>query len=376
MIRFDHGNRTYAIYRTADNKLYATDGECTHGNAILADGLVQGNLIECPKHNGRFDVRDGSPQRLPVCVGLATYGVREKAGRIYLDLKPAQRPDDTNAARTYTFRVVSNDNVAAFIKELVLEPDAGSLPLVYQPGDYMQFEIPAYEDRGLPASRPVPEIYTGLWDTQGVRDLRVCNPIACRRSYSFASDPAADRYLRFNVRLALPPRGEPAGAGVGSAYLFSLKPGDRVSATGPFGAFHIQPTEREMVYLGGGSGMAPLRSHIVHLLETQKTTRKISFWYGARSLKELLYQDYFEDLARRYPNFSFQVALSEPRPEDAWRSHTGYIHELLRRQYLASHPAPADIEYYLCGPLGMVRAAIQMLTELGVPREQILSDEF
>ena len=222
----------------------------------------------------------------------------------------------------------------------------------------------------------VPEMYADLWDTLHVRDLHACNPIACRRSYSFASDPAADRYLRFNVRLATPPRGEAAGAGVGSAYIFSLKPGDRISATGPFGTFHILPTEREMVYLGGGSGMAPLRSHIAHLLETQKTTRKISFWYGARSLKELFYQDYFEDLARRYPNFSFQVALSEPRPEDAWRSHTGYIHELLKRQYLASHPAPAQIEYYVCGPLAMVRAAIQMLTELGVPREQILSDEF
>jgi Na+-transporting NADH:ubiquinone oxidoreductase subunit F len=375
VVRFDHANTTYAIYRTADNKVYATEGMCTHGNALLADGFVQGNIIECPKHNGRYDIRDGSPQRLPVCVGLKTFDVRESNGLIYLNLKSAHGTSLAEAARSYTFRVVSNHNVAAFIKELVLEVGEGSPALVYQPGDYMQFDIPAYGDGSL-REIAVEEAYAPLWEALGVFDLRAANPMACRRSYSFASHPAEERRLRFNIRLATPPRGQIGNAGVGSAYLFGLKPGDTISATGPFGAFHILPTGREMVYLGGGAGMAPLRSHLSYLLETQKTERRVSYWYGARSLKELFYQDYFEKLASKNPNFSFHVALSEPRPEDGWQSHTGFIHEVLKREYLDSHRDPTQIEYYLCGPLPMIRAAISMLEGLGVARDRIISDEF
>jgi Na+-transporting NADH:ubiquinone oxidoreductase subunit F len=374
VVRFDYANTTYAVYRTADNKVYATEGMCTHGNALLAEGFVQGNIIECPKHNGRFDIRDGSPQRLPVCVGLKTFDVRESGGRLYLNPQSAHGASLADAARSYTFRVVSNHNVAAFIKELVLEVEDGA-PLVYQPGDYLQFDIPAYAARSLQGI-PLEEAYAPLWQTLGVCDLQAANPIACRRSYSFAGNPAVDRNLRFNVRLATPPHGQAGSAGAGSAYIFGLQPGDRISATGPFGAFHILPTQREMVYLGGGAGMAPLRSHLSYLFETQKTERRVSYWYGARSLKELFYQDYFADLASRHPNFTFHVALSEPRPEDRWRSYTGYIHEILQREYLAAHRDPTQIEYYLCGPLPMVRAAVKMLEGLGVARDQIIADEF
>jgi Na(+)-translocating NADH:ubiquinone oxidoreductase F subunit len=198
----------------------------------------------------------------------------------------------------------------------------------------------------------------------------------CRRNYSFATNPAADRLLRFNVRIATPPRGQDCPAGAGSSHLFGLKPGDRVAAIGPFGDFHIKDTRREMVYVGGGSGMAPLRSHLSYLFDTLNTERRVSYWYGARARQELFYQDYFEDLARQHPNFTFHAALSEPLPGDRWTSHTGFIHEVLRSEYLASHPDPAAVEYYLCGPPAMVRACADMLRDLGVPPANIAYDEF
>ena len=155
-----------------------------------------------------------------------------------------------------------------------------------------------------------------------------------------------------------------------------LQPGDVVSAVGPFGEFHIKPTQNEMIYLGGGSGMAPLRSHISHLLETLQTKRRISFWYGARSLSEVFYREYFEDLARRFPNFTFHLALSEPQPDDNWTSHTGLIHEVLQNEYLGKHTAPASVEYYLCGPPLLIQAARDMLKDLNVAPNQIAYDEF
>ncbi|HEX9117935.1 MAG TPA: fatty acid desaturase [Anaerolineae bacterium] len=383
VLRFDHAGRTYAVYRLHDGKVYATEGACTHGNAHLADGLVKGTLIECPKHNGRFDVRDGSPQRPPVCVGLKTYAVAERDGKLRLNLLSAAGAGSAELATVYAFRVVSNEQVAAFIKELVLERDPGSPAFVYQPGDYIQLDIPAYPERTL-AGVAVPAAFAAAWQAQGVFALAAANPLACRRNYSLASNPAADRDLRFNVRLALPPAhaagsagaGSSFPAGAGSSYVFGLQPGDRVTAIGPLGSFHIRENGREMVYLGGGAGMAPLRSHLSYLFETQQTGRRVSFWYGARSLQESLYRAYFEDLARQRPNFTFHMALSAPRPEDGWTGATGYIHEVLKREYLDGHPDPKQIDYYLCGPLPMIRAAGKMLTDLGVPPAQILSDEF
>ncbi len=375
VLRFDHNHKTYAIYRTADGQFYATDGICTHGNAHLADGMVKGTLIECAKHNGRFDIRDGSPQRLPVCVGLKTYAVRESNGKLQLDLTSASGYGLTTPATTYTFRVVSNDNVSTFIKELVLEPETASPKLDYQPGDYMQFDIPVFEQRSLKNIEVKPP-YTAVWQAQHVFEYMAGNPSPCRRNYSLAANPAIDKQLRFNVRIATPPRGVPCNAGSGSSYVFGLKQGDIVTAIGPFGEFHVKETGWEMVYLGGGAGMAPLRAHLSYLLETRKTSVRVSYWYGARSLQELFYQDYFEDLARQNENFSFHVALSEPLPDDQWQSHTGFIHDVLKREYLDQHPNPQSIEYFLCGPPAMIQAATVMLKNLGVPPTQVAYDEF
>ena len=254
--------------------------------------------------------------------------------------------------------MVSNDNVATFIKELVLEPEPGSPLLDYQPGDYLQFDIPAYDEisfHEIAVNAPFAEI----WKAQRVFDFHAENALPIRRNFSMATNPSVDKQLRFNVRISTPPRGQDCSAGAGSTYLHRLKPGDKVTAIGPFGDFHIKPTGKEMVYLGGGAGMAPLRSHLAHLFETEKTGRRVSFWYGARSLRESFYQDYFENLARQFPNFSFHLALSEPQPEDNWQSYTGFIHEVLLENYLANHPDPTGIEYYLCGPPAMVQAALQ-----------------
>jgi Na(+)-translocating NADH:ubiquinone oxidoreductase F subunit len=239
----------------------------------------------------------------------------------------------------------------------------------------MQLDIPAYAEHSL-TTVEVGEPYKAIWKSQGIFDLRAANPTPARRNYSLATNPAKDRELRFNVRLATPPHGVDCYAGTGSSYIFELKPGDIVTAIGPFGEFHVKETTREMVYLGGGAGMAPLRSHLSWLLETQKTSARISYWYGARSLQELFYQDYFEKLSGENKNFSFHAALSEPRPEDRWQSYTGFIHEVLKREYLDSHPNPRSIEYFLCGPPVMIKAATQMLKELGVDPAQIAFDEF
>jgi Na(+)-translocating NADH:ubiquinone oxidoreductase F subunit len=276
---------------------------------------------------------------------------------------------------TYRFRVVSNHNVGTFIKELVLEVHEDSPQIQYQPGDYLQFDIPVYEERSLEGSIiQVP--FDQIWKDQRVYNFRAENEIPIRRNYSLASNPDKDKHLYFNIRLATPPLGLYVHAGSGSSYIFSLKPGDIVTAIGPFGEFHIKETEREMVYLGGGAGMAPLRSHLSTLFETRNTPNLVSYWYGARSLKELYYQDYFEALAKEHENFSFHVALSEPLPEDHWNSHTGFIHEVLKREYLDSHPNPREIEYFLCGPPVMVQAASKMLSDLGVDPDQISFDEF
>ena len=271
--------------------------------------------------------------------------------------------------------VVSNENVASFIKELVLEPEGTAIFPKYHPGDYIQINIPAYEKRSLNDVEVGPA-YRDSWKKMGAFDLQAENPIACRRNYSMATNPEVDKQLRFNIRLAVPPRGLDCNAGIGSSYLFSLKPGDVVSGIGPFGEFHPREQAREMVYLGGGAGMAPLRSHLAWLFETRKTPALVSYWYGARSLKELFYQDYFDELSKKNENFSFHVALSEPVPEDEWHSHTGFIHDVLRHEYLASHPNPKSIEYFLCGPPAMIQAATQMLKEMGVNPSQIAFDEF
>lgn len=375
VIRFDHGKKTYALIRDAEDGLFATDGICTHGNTHLADGLVKGKIIECPKHNGRFHLADGSPARPPVCRGLATYPLEERGGKLFLNVSLAGGAG-ARAQRTVEFRVVSNRNVATFIKELVIEPVDAKEKISFTPGDYMQIDIPRYEGIRF-REFDIPAPYSTVWETQHVFDLHVSNPDAGRRNnYSLASNQALERTLRFNVRIATPPPGQDCPPGVGSSYVFNLKAGDLLTAIGPFGDFHIKPTQKEMIYIGGGAGMAPLRSHLSHLFESEKTARKVSYWYGARSKQELFYGDYFEGLAKEHPNFSFHSALSSPLPEDDWNGLTGFIHEVVLENYLKSHPHPQAVEFYLCGPPMMIKACTKMLDGLGVQPSQIAYDEF
>jgi Na+-transporting NADH:ubiquinone oxidoreductase subunit F len=375
VVRFDHGRKTYALYRDDEGNLYATDGVCTHGNTHLANGLVKGKIIECPKHNGRFNLPDGSPARAPVCRGLATYPLEERQGRIRLNIARVGGAG-AREQKTYRLRVVSNRNVATFIKELVLEPLDSTLLIGFTPGDYLQFDIPSYEIIAF-RELDIPEPFATVWERQHIFDLVARNPKQGRRNnYSLASNQHTERTLRFNVRIATPPPGQDCPPGVGSTYVFNLKPGDPVTAIGPFGDFHIKPTEREMVYIGGGAGMAPLRAHLSHLFETEKTARRISFWYGARSRQEIFYEDYFQDLARNHHNFAFHLALSAPLPEDNWTGHTGPIHEVVLAEFLRQHANPQAVEYYLCGPPMMIRACNRMLAELGVPVQRVAFDEF
>ncbi|HEV2136218.1 MAG TPA: NADH:ubiquinone reductase (Na(+)-transporting) subunit F [Terracidiphilus sp.] len=375
VMRFDYGQKTYALYCDDNGRRYATDGVCTHGNTHLSDGLIIGTTIECPKHNGRFNLVDGSPARAPICRGLATYPVEARNGTLVINVL---RPGGAGARepKTCRFRVVSNLSVATFIKELVLEPLDGEKRFTFTPGDYIQMDIPAYESIRF-RDFDIPELFASVWEMQHVFDLVAKNPQPGKRNnYSLASNQRTESKLRFNVRIATPPPGQDCGPGVGSSYAFSLKPGDIVSGIGPFGDFHVKPTQREMIYVGGGAGMAPLRAHISHLLETEVTARKMSYWYGARSKQELFYEEYFRGLEERHHNFKFHVALSSPLLEDNWTGYSGFIHEVLRTNYLAGHPDPTVPEYYLCGPPMMIRACTRMLDELGVPKQHIAYDEF
>jgi len=266
--------------------------------------------------------------------------------------------------------------VATFIKELVLKPVDTTPKIEFTPGDYLQFDIPAYETIRF-RDMDIPEPFATVWRNQHVFDLIASNPAPGRRNnYSLASNPSTEDTLRFNIRIATPPPGQECPPGAGSSYMFSLKPDDVVTAIGPLGDFHVKPTQRELIYIGGGAGMAPLRAHLSHLLETESTRRKVSFWYGARSRQEIFYDDYFGGLASLHRNFTFHLALSAPLPEDEWTGQTGFIHDVVLEQYLASHANPGAAEYYLCGPPMMIKACNRMLAAIGVPSRQIAFDEF
>jgi len=375
VLRFDHGKKTYALCRDDQGRLYGIDGICTHGNVHLAEGLVKDGIIECSKHNGRFHLIDGSPARTPICRGLATYPLEEVGGRLRINVVKMGGAG-LRQQKTYQLRVAGNVSVSTFIKELTLESVDPGDSVAFTPGDYLQIDIPAYDTIRF-SDFDIPEPFASVWRQQHLFDLIVHNPNGGRRNnYSLASNRSTERLLRFNVRIATPPPGQQCSPGVGSSYIFSLKPGDLVTAIGPFGDFHIKPTQREMIYIGGGAGMAPLRAHLSSLLETEHSARKISFWYGARSRQEIFYEDYFRTLAAKHPNFQFQLALSAPMETDKWSGHTGFIHNVVLDQHLVDHPNPAAAEYYLCGPPMMITACTRMLTALGVPDSQIAYDEF
>lgn len=284
-------------------------------------------------------------------------------------------PEALLETRRWNCRVRRNSNVATFIKELVLGMPAGET-LEFEAGGYVQIEAPPHRLRY--ADFDIDPLYRPDWERLGLFELESSCDEATTRAYSMANAPLENDVVMLNVRIATPPPGAPEGTppGVVSSWLFGLNPGDAVAVSGPFGEFFHRDTGAEMVYIGGGAGMAPMRSHILDLLGRLKSRRRISFWYGARSLREAFYIDDFERLAREHDNFSFHLALSEPLPGDDWTGPTGFIHDVLYREYLGSHPAPEDCEYYLCGPPVMIAAVNRMLYELGVERDNILFDDF
>ena len=284
-------------------------------------------------------------------------------------------PVEALETRKWQCTVRSNRNVATFIKELVLELPAGE-DVNFKSGGFIQIEVPPHDLKY--SNFDIEKEYRDDWDKYSLwrYESHVAEPVS--RAYSMANYPGEKGIIMFNVRVATPP---PRGAddippGKVSSYIFNLKPGDKVTISGPYGEFFIKQTGTEMVYIGGGAGMAPLRSHVFELFKNLHTKRKISYWYGARSLREMFYEEEFEQLARDNVNFSWNVALSEPQPEDNWTGPTGFIHQVLRDNYLNDHDAPEDCEYYICGPPMMLQAVLKMLDDLGVESENIAYDDF
>ena len=292
-----------------------------------------------------------------------------------------QVPEEVFGVKEWECEVISNHNVASFIKEFTVKLPPGE-EMNFKSGGYAQIVIPKYNINF--ADMQVEDRFRGEWDNFKLWPLTCKNEEETIRAYSMANYPAEGNIISLNVRIATPPFDRNTGTwaagikpGIASSYIFSLKPGDKVMMSGPYGDFHILETKREMLYVGGGAGMAPLRSHLLHLFNTMKTTdRKVTYWYGARSVNEIFYEEDFREIERQYPNFTFNIALSDPRPEDNWTGYVGFIHQVILENYLADHEAPEDIEYYMCGPGPMANAVEVMLENLGVPREMLSFDDF
>lgn len=290
-------------------------------------------------------------------------------------------PESVLGVKKWECEVVSNNNVATYIKEFVVKLPAGE-HLNFVSGGYIQIDVSKYNIKF--SDFDVEQRFRSDWDKFKMWDLTAKNSEETMRAYSMANYPAEGDIVMLNVRIATPPFDRATGAfmnvppGICSSYIFSLKPGDKVMVSGPFGEFHpILDSDREMLYIGGGAGMAPLRSHILHLLKTLKITdRKISYWYGARSRNEIFYEQDFRELEKAFPNFSFHIALSDPLAEDNWNGPVGFIHNVIHDNYLKDHDAPEDIEYYMCGPGPMAKAVEKMLYDLGVPRNMLMFDDF
>ena len=285
-------------------------------------------------------------------------------------------PDEVFSVQKWDCTVKSNTDVATFIREFVIELPEGE-NLNFEAGGYIQIDIPEYN--GLTFKNfDIDKEYHEDWDKYNIWGLVANNDEPQFRAYSMASHPAEGNRVMLNVRIATPPPAlwNDVPPGIASSYVYSLKPGDPVTISGPYGEFFIKDTEREMVYIGGGAGMAPMRSHLFHLFHTLKTGRKVSFWYGARSLREMFYDDEFKKIAEEFPNFSYNVALSEPLPEDNWTGYTGFIHQVAHDNYLEKHEDPTEIEFYMCGPPMMIKAVEDMLDDLGVEKEMIAFDSF
>ncbi|CAI2463330.1 Na(+)-translocating NADH-quinone reductase subunit F [Serratia proteamaculans] len=283
-------------------------------------------------------------------------------------------PEEIFGVKKWECEVISNDNKATFIKELKLKiPDGEDVP--FRAGGFIQIEAPAHDISY--ADFDVPDEYRGDWDKFNLFRYRSVVNETTVRAYSMANYPDEKGIIMLNVRIATPPPRDPdVPPGIMSSYIWSLKAGDKVTISGPFGEFFAKETDAEMIFIGGGAGMAPMRSHIFDQLNRLKSKRKITFWYGARSLREMFYEEDFNQLQADNENFTWHVALSDPQPEDNWTGYTGFIHNVLLENYLRNHPAPEDCEFYMCGPPMMNAAVIKMLKDLGVEDENIMLDDF
>ncbi|CAI1700519.1 Na(+)-translocating NADH-quinone reductase subunit F [Serratia quinivorans] len=283
-------------------------------------------------------------------------------------------PEEIFGVKKWECEVISNDNKATFIKELKLKiPDGEDVP--FRAGGFIQIEAPVHDISY--ADFDVPDEYRGDWDKFNLFRYRSVVNDTTVRAYSMANYPDEKGIIMLNVRIATPPPRDPdVPPGIMSSYIWSLKAGDKVTISGPFGEFFAKDTDAEMIFIGGGAGMAPMRSHIFDQLNRLKSKRKITFWYGARSLREMFYEEDFNQLQAENENFTWHVALSDPQPEDNWTGYTGFIHNVLLENYLRNHPAPEDCEFYMCGPPMMNAAVIKMLKDLGVEDENIMLDDF
>lgn len=349
----------------ADQKLFVSSacgggGTCGQCNVKVLEG--GGEILETEmSHISKKEAREG--ERLACQVSIKT------------DMK-VEVEEEVFGVKKWECTVISNDNVATFIKEFKLGlPEGESVP--FRAGGYIQIERPAglsidYRDFDIG------EEYREDWDKFNVWDNISTVNEETIRAYSMANYPEEEGIIMLNVRIASPPPRAPKGTPPGkmSSYIFGCKPGDKVTISGPFGEFFARETDKEMVFVGGGAGMAPMRSHIFDQLKRIKTNRKMTFWYGARSKREMFYVDDFDGLQAENDNFKWYCALSDALPEDDWDGYTGFIHNVLHDEYLKDHPAPEDCEYYLCGPPIMNKCVIDMLVSLGVEREDIMLDDF
>jgi len=332
----------------------------------------------------KCQVHEGGGSILPTEVGFFTRKQILDDWRLGCQVKVRENmiieiPKEVFGIKKWECEVVSNANVATFIKEFVVKLPEGE-ELDFESGGYIQIDVPRIEVDFR--TMDVETEYREDWDKMKLWDLKMKNPEPLFRAYSMANHPAEGNIVKLNIRIATPPWDRAkkqfmnVNPGICSSYIFSCKPGDKVMVSGPYGDFHVKKTDREMMFIGGGAGMAPLRSMIFDEFLTKNTNRKASYWYGARSLREVFYDDELNDIAKKHPNFKFHLALSEPMKEDNWTGYTGFIHQVALDNYLSKHPEPEDIEYYLCGPPMMNEAVLKMLDHLGVPSENIDLDDF
>jgi Na+-transporting NADH:ubiquinone oxidoreductase subunit F len=333
----------------------------------------------------KCQVRSGAGTILPTEVGFFTRKQQNDDWRLGCQVKVRDNmevvvPEEVLGIKKWECEVVSNRNVATFIKEFVVKLPPGET-LKFKSGGYIQIDIPKCEV-DFSKDIEIEKEYREDWDSMKIWDLKMKNAEPTFRAYSMANHPAEGNIIMLNIRIATPPWDRTKGGfmnvnpGVCSSYIFSRKKGDKVTISGPYGEFFLRDTNNEMMFIGGGAGMAPMRSHIFHLFHTLKTGRNVTFWYGARSLREVFYEDEFRAIEKQFPNFKFTIALSEPKPEDNWTGPTGFIHEVIYNNYLKTHESPEDIEYYLCGPPMMNSAATKMLDNLGVPSDMVMFDDF